>query len=421
MQPLACFVGEAFVLYAQQEFQLISDAVEMGMTRTPRKAGSRSHNVAFDAIVCSNESVVAALVESESFVNPYIHHLQISALTFRVTLHFNVPRVHLYLGMDNSRLTAREVVMHNLSLPPGELASNLVKLYTADVIAGSPSLLGSLQILGNPGGLIASVVNGVYDFVGMPMQGVRDMDALGAVVGIGRGSVSFLRHLSVGTLQSFSGCLSAVAKNMDALTMDEAYLLKNIRQRALNSRQGFGASVANGFRGLGSSVVEGVVGLVQQPLAGAQESGVRGFVTGSALGFWNVLVKPLGGAVELVGSVAAGTLNSFGGGPFSEQAGPGRKRRVLLHVADIKWRRRFKEEFVRAFDCKLEGQGACVVVFTKSEVLLVLGDTIASRVERDGLVSSERDGTIFDVPKIGSLAVGRVERREFAKLLKSKA
>ncbi len=53
----------------------------------------------------------------------------------------------------------------------------------------------------------------------MPMRGVRDLNAMNAVLGIGRGSVSFVKHLSVGTLKSFSGWFGSVSKNMDLLVI----------------------------------------------------------------------------------------------------------------------------------------------------------------------------------------------------------
>lgn len=56
-----------------------------------------------------------------------------------------------------------------------------------------------------------------YDLLSMPMRGVRDMNPLNTVLGIGRGSASFVRHLSVGTLKSFSGWFGSVSKSMDML------------------------------------------------------------------------------------------------------------------------------------------------------------------------------------------------------------
>jgi hypothetical protein len=70
--------------------------------------------------------------------------------------------VHLYLGMDDSPVSVSEVVMNDLStLRVLDLVRNLVSLYVADMVVRSPSLLGSLQILGNPTSFVSSVIDGV--------------------------------------------------------------------------------------------------------------------------------------------------------------------------------------------------------------------------------------------------------------------
>ncbi len=80
-----------------------------------------------------------------------------------MTLHFNLERVHLYLGMDDSPVSVSEVVMNELStLRLLDLLRNLVSLYVADMVVRSPTLLGSLQILGNPTSFVSSVIDGVY-------------------------------------------------------------------------------------------------------------------------------------------------------------------------------------------------------------------------------------------------------------------
>lgn len=436
MQPLVCWIGEAFVLYAQSQLQQIADALAVATPASVALSGDAAPGRAFDAVDGTVKAeALAPLIAPEAMANPYIRHLKISSLACRVTLHFNVPRVHLYLGMDNSPLSIREVVFHHVSMAPADFARNLLSLYVADLVASSPSLLGSLQvrsegsrvraltfdlvqILGNPTSFLSSIVDGLYDLLAMPIKGARDQQALGLVVGVGRGGASFLQHLSVGTLRSFSGWLSSVAKNMDTLTLDEAYLLRHIRERALTSRQGIGGSLVTGMRGLGSSVLEGVVGIVATPYAGAQQSGFGGFMTGSALGLWNAVAKPVGGVVSLVGTVAQGALMSVGGGPFSVQCTPGAKHRVRVEHSAVKWRRKFgAREFLQAFDCVDAQRGPCVVVFVRGAVVLVVDSVLVWRAQTPAPFT-ERDGAVFDVPGGGLFTVPRKQRRDFAKRLR---
>jgi hypothetical protein len=380
-------------------------------------------------------AAVQSLIASETVTPPFIRFLKVGALQARVTLHFNVPRVHLYLGMDDSPVSVSEIVMNDTSIRTADLVSNLVTLYLADIVISSPSLLGSLQILGNPTSFVSNVVDGVYDLLAMPMEGVRERSALNAVLGVGRGSASFVRHLSVGTLKSFSGLFASLSKNMDALTMDEAYVLRHIRERTVASRAGLGNSLMSGFAGLGSAVVEGLVGVVAQPIQGAQQGGVRGFFVGSALGALNVLLKPLGGAVELVSRASQGALASVGGGPFSERRAPNQKRRQKIANSDIKWRRKVLSlaidtgKLYRAFDCvwirAAESDGKvveeeCAVLLFERMAFLVSQDLIMSRQAFSRVEYKEtfaQSGESVFVLGDWTLRLKRFDRRDFSVFL----
>ncbi len=421
LQPISCFVGEAFVLYAQRQLDMLIAAV-----RPPQRAANKTVALAsmerFDA-VDGRHADIDALVESETTTPPFIHYLKLSAIEVRMTLHFNVERVHLYLGMDNSPVAVSEVVMNDASIRVADLLSNLVSLYVADMVIRSPSLLGSLQILGNPTSFVGSVIDGVYDLLVMPMRGVRDLNAVGTVLGFGRGSASFMRHLSVGTLRSFSGWFGSVSKNMDMLTLDEAYVLRHIRERTLASRAGLGASLVSGMTGLGSSILEGVVGVVVQPMRGAQANGLRGFLAGSAMGAVNVLLKPLGGAMELVSRASQGALVSAGGGPYGDRCAPAGKRRTRSVNADVKWRRKVPE-FVRAFECSETRYASCVVLLTANAAMLVVDDVVKETIDlREPFAYQETFATGAAKFTVGtwSLALQQQrERREFSRFFKTR-
>ena len=60
-------------------------------------------------------------------------------------------------------------------------------------------MVGSLELLGNPTGLIGNVVSGVYDLVALPYKGITQ--GPGAFIdGVRQGMMSLLSHLSAGTM-----------------------------------------------------------------------------------------------------------------------------------------------------------------------------------------------------------------------------
>ncbi len=182
------------------------------------------------------------------------------------------------------------------------------------------------------------------------------------------------------------------------------------------SRAGLGASLVTGLSGLGSSVLDGLVGVVAQPLRGAQESGMRGFLAGTAMGAINVFLKPLGGAMELVSRATQGALVSAGGGAFSVRRPPLTKKRARVVQADIRWRRKLPG-FVRAFDCV-----EALVILTDQVVFFVVQDVIVDRMAR-------KDHCMFQEIYVGGISsfklgkwsltlINKAERREFSQAFK---
>ena len=58
-------------------------------------------------------------------------------------------------------------------------------------------LVGSLEILGNPTGLVRSIGNGVADLFSLPYQGLSGGPG-GFLAGVRKGSSSLLWHVSTG-------------------------------------------------------------------------------------------------------------------------------------------------------------------------------------------------------------------------------
>lgn len=211
-------------------------------------------------------------------------------------------------------------------------------------------------------------------------------------------------------------------------------MLKQIRERSLASRAGLGDALATGLVGLGSAVLDGLVGVVAMPLRGAQENGVRGefaspvegglvdvvfqkgFLAGSARGALSVVLKPLGGALELVSRAAHGALVSAGGGSFALRRAPPRKRRARVVLAELRWRRKLPG-FRRAFDC-----AEALVLLTTDEALFVVRDVVVDRLPlAENFVFQEiysAGSSSFKLGKWTLTLVHRSDRREFAQAFK---
>ncbi|KAL5964251.1 Vacuolar protein sorting-associated protein 13D [Taenia solium] len=208
------------------------------------------------------------------------------------------------------------------------LMEQLAQHFEARLRAQTLRIFGSVDVLGNPLGLMSDISSGICD--------LADMDFSGLVrnVAHGVGSVSQLVHtLSMdethqlrrrvimgsprrvpgsGTpLTSSSSINSAYAAASRAAEGEVVERLDDFEVTALSSAkvtEGNRDSLFDqtapfraGLRGFVHGVVGGVTSMVTQPIHGAcEEDGLKGFVYGVGRGLLGTVTKPVGGVLDLV-------------------------------------------------------------------------------------------------------------------------
>jgi len=155
----------------------------------------------------------------------------------------------MLVTMRDSRLFFWPVQARRVRCTWAHLKSELAANYLADLVLSAPGLLGSLDILGNPTGLVRQVAAGLHDLVALPLEELKHGWGPGAVVrGVARGWLGLLSHVAEGTLASLSGFSGAVARNLDRLATERQSDATVMRQ-----------------------VVRGVVGVAVLPLGGVAD------------------------------------------------------------------------------------------------------------------------------------------------------
>ena len=119
--------------------------------------------------------------------------------------------------------------------------------------------MGSLELIGNPTSFISNILTGVYDLLFHSLQAVKKGTTKERLRDIQKGTTSLFFHLSSGTLTSLSDLSSALAKNIDKLSLDEDYIEQRINSRKISSHRGFFRNVFNGFGGLAFAIFDGLV------------------------------------------------------------------------------------------------------------------------------------------------------------------
>lgn len=176
-------------------------------------------------ILYSRESTRSPLTKvldvTQTNIQPFVMgELKITPVTLNVTLHASAK---LFLSVDDSPLSLGHFHLSPVFLPSPALFQKLTYHYVTAALFKAGWVLGSLELLGNPAGLVRSFSQGVADFFYLPYDGLtRGPGAF--VSGMSRGMSSFVRHLSTGALTSITSLASSMARNLDRLSMDEEHL-----------------------------------------------------------------------------------------------------------------------------------------------------------------------------------------------------
>jgi len=115
----------------------------------------------------------------------------------------------------NSTLFLQDIEAKALFVLPDKLLQALGNYFLSQALKQSPSLVGSLDIIGNPTQLVRNFSNGIRDFFVMPISFAATRGPLGLLEGVVKGSGSLVGHVTGGVLQSVSGFSQSVARLID--------------------------------------------------------------------------------------------------------------------------------------------------------------------------------------------------------------
>ena len=176
---------------------------------------------------------------------------------------------------------------------PDKLVSQLQKLYRDAALTQLYKILGSLDFMGNPLGLIKDVKSGVVDFFYEPGKGITQKSATNFGRGVVKGTLSLVSNTTSAAFAAVNRMTGTVGKGMASLTFDHGFMERrymiNSQERLLYLRP---------VQDLVAGVLYGVVGIVGEPVRGLRRKGLRGLALGACFGFVGVFVKPAVGVLD---------------------------------------------------------------------------------------------------------------------------
>ena len=200
-----------------------------------------------------------------------------------------------------------------------EVSQTLTAHYFSAVVMRLGWMLGSLDLIGNPGALIQSLGRGLRDLVALPYEGLTRSPGL-FIVGLGQGTAAFVRHFSTGALGSVTNMASSLARNLERLSLDPDHVSYQDRQRRESPVTHFTSGLTSGISSFGMSMVSAVAGIVDQPIQSflrVDESmsavgATTSVLAGVGKGLIGAVAKPVGGAMAFVSQTGQGIMHGTG-------------------------------------------------------------------------------------------------------------
>ncbi|PWN25799.1 DUF1162-domain-containing protein [Jaminaea rosea] len=229
----------------------------------------------------------------------------------RSPLAFLVGAVTSAVGnLNQAPIRLSAIAIENARLSPEELLARLQAHYVSSAVGQVYKLVGAIDVLGNPLGLISGIGSGVSDLLYSPIEGLVLHGNRELGLSIARGAGSFVRKTVYGVSDSISRLTSSVGSGLAAASLDRDFEARRRMARFRNKPRHALTGVTAGASSFFTSLTSAVEGVALRPIEGAERGGALGFLRGLGKGGVGLLVKPAVGAFDLAASLGEGVRNT---------------------------------------------------------------------------------------------------------------
>ncbi|XP_013405463.1 vacuolar protein sorting-associated protein 13D-like isoform X2 [Lingula anatina] len=163
------------------------------------------------------------------------------------------------------------------------LINSIITHYTEELKSQAAKILGSVDFLGNPLGLVNDVTAGI--------SGVVREGNIGGL----------FTNVAHGFTNSAAKVTGSLSDGLSKLTFDEQY--QTVRQQIKNEGDS-GGNIIAGIKGLGHGLVGGLTSIVQNTVQGYSSGGVEGMMAGLGRGMVGTVTKPVTGMLDFASHTA---------------------------------------------------------------------------------------------------------------------
>ena len=277
------------------------------LLHTPNDTRTIDFSIIPESMLAESKRDVVPLAVTRLTIEPAAFYLN-ARISFKVLLSCN-----------DSPFRFSRYELENVYSNWTEVSQTVASHYVMSTIAHIGWLLGSLELIGSPAAFIQNVGRGLRDLVTLPYQGLTRSPTW-FLLGIGRGTMSFVHHLSSGALHSVTSMASSISHNMERLSFDPHHISYQTQHRQERPVTHFTMGLVSGASSFGLSLMSAVAGIVEQPMQSYHQMegpasptvAARSILKGVGKGLLGAVTKPVGGAMELVSQTGKGLMHGTG-------------------------------------------------------------------------------------------------------------
>jgi hypothetical protein len=240
---------------------------------------------------------------SSSSVDPFENGSEEPTLSEQSTLNLFLWQVGEVVLDLTSSITDAPIKLNGMTVDHlfktwGEVSSILQDHYLNSALGQLYRIVGSLDLVGNPVGLLSSLGVGVRDFFYEPAYAIITTPTQFKKIGRGvmKGAVSLASNTADGLLGTATNFTRSFGKGVAALTMDDIFLRN--RERLNKPPLSTSGYLTRPAKDIANGVFCGIVGVVRVPYHGAKQRGTTGLILGLAKGIAGVPAKPVVGVLD---------------------------------------------------------------------------------------------------------------------------
>lgn len=200
--------------------------------------------------------------------------------------------------VDNAPIMLNGLIVPNLFETEEKLFGILQGHYLNSALRQLYKIAGSLELVGNPIGLMSSLGTGVRDFFFEPglalISNPTEFRKIGK--GVVKGTLSLVSNTADGMISTGTTFTRAAGRGLATLSMDHAFMIA--RQELQRTPQDIGGWLIRPIRDIRNGVYYGIVGIVRVPYVSIRRYGSSGVIPGVAKGIAGLPAKAVVGILD---------------------------------------------------------------------------------------------------------------------------